>query len=70
MSYGFQGAKSSYPEIDKQYYVVYKYVKHFRPFLLKSHTKVIVPHAMVTNLSVQKYLGEKFSFHQNNSTSF
>jgi hypothetical protein len=34
-------------------------VKHFRPYLLKSRTKVIVLYPAVRNLLVQKELGEK-----------
>jgi hypothetical protein len=34
-------------------------VKHFRSYLLKSRTKVIVPYPAVRNLLVQKELGEK-----------
>jgi hypothetical protein len=34
-------------------------VKHFRSYLLKSKTKVVVPYPAVRNLSVQKELGEK-----------
>ena len=35
-------------------YVVFKGVKHFRSYLLKSRTKVIVPYPAVRNLLVQK----------------
>jgi hypothetical protein len=45
--------------VDKQAFVVFKAVKHFRPYLLKSKTKVIVPYTTVRNLLVQKELGEK-----------
>jgi hypothetical protein len=48
-----------YPEVEKQSYVVFKDVKQFRPYLLKSRTKVIVPYFVVRNLLVQKDLGEK-----------
>jgi hypothetical protein len=34
-------------------------VKHFLPYLLKSHTKVIVPHPSIRKLVVQKDLGDK-----------
>eukprot|EP00253_Pinus_taeda_P016169 PITA_16169 len=34
-------------------------VKHYRPFLLKTHTKVIVPFPVVRQLLIQKELGEK-----------
>jgi hypothetical protein len=59
MSSGLQGAELNYPEVDKHAYVVFKVVKHFRPFLLKSKTKVIVPYPTVRNLLVQKDLVEK-----------
>ena len=38
---------------------MFKAVKHFRPYLLKLKTKVIVPFSAVKNLLVQKDLGEK-----------
>jgi hypothetical protein len=59
MSSGLQGGRLNYPEVDKQAYVVFKEVKHFRPYLLKSKTKVVVPYSVVRNLLVQKDLGEK-----------
>ena len=55
----FKGAELNYPEVDKQAYVVFKAIKHFRPYLLKSKTNVIVPFPAVRNLLVQKDLGEK-----------
>ena len=58
-SSGLNGAELNYPEVDKQAFVVFKSVKHFRPYLMKSHTKVIVPYFTVRNLLVQKDLGEK-----------
>ena len=36
-----------------------EFVKHFRPYLLRSHTKFIVPHAMVRALLIQKELGDR-----------
>ena len=39
--------------------MVYKSVKHYRPYLLKSRTKVIVPYAAIHNVLIQKELGEK-----------
>ena len=41
MSSTFKGAELNYTHVDKQDYVVYKSVKHFRPYLLNSKTKVI-----------------------------
>ena len=59
MSSAFKGVELNYTRIDKQAYVVYKYVKHFRPYLLKSKTKVFVPYATIRNVLVQKELREK-----------
>jgi hypothetical protein len=59
MSSAFKGAELNYPTIDQQVYAVFKEVKHFRSYLLKSRTKVIVPYPAVRNLLVQKELGEK-----------
>jgi len=57
-STGIQGYELKYPNIDKKSYVVYKPVKHFRPYILKSHVKVTVPHPTVRSLFVQKELRE------------
>jgi hypothetical protein len=59
MCYGLQGVEIDYPEVDKQTYAVFKVVKHFRLYLLKSITKFIVPYPIVRNILVQKDLGEK-----------
>jgi hypothetical protein len=59
MSLGLQGVEINYPEVDKHAYVVFKVVKHFRSFLLKSKTKVIIPYLVVRNLLVQIYLADK-----------
>jgi hypothetical protein len=59
MSSSFKGAEINYPVVDRQAYVVFKAVKHFWSYLLKSRTKVIVPYPAVRNLLVQKELGEK-----------
>jgi hypothetical protein len=45
--------------LNKQAYEVFKAVKHFRPYLLKSKTRVVVPYPVVRNLLVKKYLREK-----------
>jgi len=58
-SSNLQGAELNYPEVEKQAFVVYKAIKHFRPFLLKAHTKVIVPFSAVRQLLVRRELGEK-----------
>ena len=39
--------------------MVFKAVNHFRPYLLRSHTKIIVPHTMVRSLLIQKELGDR-----------
>ena len=59
MSSKFKGVELNYHEVDKQAFAIFKSVKHFRPYLLKSRTKVIVPYPSVRNLLVHKYLGEK-----------
>eukprot|EP00253_Pinus_taeda_P017356 PITA_17356 len=38
-SSNIQGAELNYSEVEKQAFVVYKAVKHYKPFLLKAHTK-------------------------------
>ena len=59
MSSNLKGSELNYHEVDKQTFAVFKVVKHFCPYLLKSKTKVIVPFSAVRNLLVQKDLGEK-----------
>jgi hypothetical protein len=59
MSSAFKGVELNYPAVDRQAYAVFKAVKHFRSYLLKSRTKVVVPYPAVRNLLVQKELGEK-----------
>eukprot|EP00253_Pinus_taeda_P016099 PITA_16099 len=58
-SSNIQGAELNYSEVEKQAFVVYKAVKHYRPFLLKVHTKVIVPFSSVRQLLIQRELEEK-----------
>ena len=58
-SSNLQGAELNYSEVEKQAFVVDKVVKHYRPFLLKSYTKVIVPFPAVRQLLIQRELGEK-----------
>ena len=59
MSSNFKGGELNYHEFEKQAFTVFKAVKHFCPYLLKSRTKVIVPFPEVRNLLVQKELDEK-----------
>ena len=54
MSIGLQGSELKYPTIDKQAFAVFKAVNHFHPYLLRSHTKIIVPHSVVRALLIQK----------------
>ena len=48
-----------YPTIDKQAFPVFKVVKHFCPYLLRSHTKIIIPHSAVKALLIQKEPGDQ-----------
>jgi hypothetical protein len=59
MSSTFKGAELNYLAVDQKAYAIFKAVKHFRSYLLKSRTKVIIPYPAVRNLLVQKELGEK-----------
>ena len=59
MSIGLQGDELNYPTVDKQAYVVFKAGKKFGPYILKNHTKAIVPHPTVRSLFMQKELGER-----------
>jgi len=40
-SSNLQGAKLNYSEVENQAFAIYKAIKHFSPFLLESHAKVI-----------------------------
>jgi hypothetical protein len=59
MSSNFKGVEIKYPTIDQHAYVIFKALKHFWSYMLKSIAKVIVPYPIVRNLLVQKELGEK-----------
>jgi hypothetical protein len=59
MSSSFKGVELNYPAVDQKEYAIFKAVKHFWSYLLKSRTKVIVPYPTVRNLLVQKEMGEK-----------
>lgn len=54
MSFSLEGPELNYPAIDKQAYVVYKVVKHFRTYLLKNHVISFLPHPTVRSLFVKK----------------
>jgi hypothetical protein len=51
---GLQGEELGYLEVDKKVFDVFKVVKHFKPYLIKSKTKVIVPSHVVRNFLTQK----------------
>ena len=59
MRTGLKGAELNYPTVHKQTYAFFKAVKQFRPYILKNHTKVIVPYPAVQSFFVQKELGER-----------
>jgi hypothetical protein len=59
MRSAFKGTEINYPMVYQQAYAIFKALKHFQSYLLKSRTKVIVPYLAVRNLLVQKELGEK-----------
>ena len=58
-SSNLQGSELNYSDVEKQAYAVFKEIKYFRPFLLKTHIKIIVPFPVVRNILVQKDVGEK-----------
>lgn len=58
-SYNLQGVELNYLAAEKQAYAVVKSLKHFRPFLLKTHTKIIIPYSAVRQLLIQREVGEK-----------
>ena len=59
MSIGLQEAELKYPAIKKQSFTVFKAIKNFRPYLLRSHTKIIVPHTAIRALLIQKEPGDR-----------
>eukprot|EP00253_Pinus_taeda_P010308 PITA_10308 len=52
-SSNLQGDELNYSDVEKQTYAVFKAVKYFRPFLLKNHTKVIVPFPAEYDLEIK-----------------
>lgn len=58
-SSNLQGAELNYSVVEKQAYAVFKALKHFRTFLLKTNTKIIVSYSAVRQLLVQSEVGEK-----------
>lgn len=59
MSIDLQRSKLNYLVIDKHAYVVYHAVKYFRPYLLKYHMIIFMPHPATRTLFVQQELGDK-----------
>ena len=59
MRTGLQGVELNYPAIDIQAFTVFKDVKHFQLYPLRSHTKIIVPHLEVRSLLIHKDSGYK-----------
>lgn len=49
----------NYSAVEKQAFSVFKTLKHFRSFLLKTHKKIIVPYPVVRQLFIQREVGEK-----------
>lgn len=60
MSMGLQGAKLNYAAIVKKDFMVFKETKYFQPYLLRFHTKFIVPHSTLRSLLIQKELGYRW----------
>ena len=58
-SSNLQGVELNYSDVEKQAFDVFKSVKHFRSFLLKTHTTIVVPFSAVRNLLRQREVGEK-----------
>ena len=54
-----QAAEINYPKVDKQDYVIYKSIIHFKSYLYNSQMKVIVTYSIVINLLIHKDLGDK-----------
>jgi hypothetical protein len=59
MSSRLQSVELNYPAIDKQDFAVFKVVKHFQPYLLRSHNKIIISHSTVRSLLIQKEPGDR-----------
>ena len=59
MTSGLKGVEINYISIDKQTFATFKSVKYFQPYLLRSNTKVIVPHPIVISFFILKYLRDR-----------
>lgn len=58
-SSNLQGVELNYSIFEKQDFIVFTTLKHFRHFLLETHTKLVVPYPIVRKLLIQRELGEK-----------
>ena len=58
-SSNLQGVELNYSVVEKQDFAVFKTLKHFKPFLLKTPTKILVPYPAVRQLLIQRELGEE-----------
>ena len=54
MSTWLQGVELNYPAIYKQAFTVLRVAKHFWPYLLRLHAKIIVPHSAFRYLLILK----------------
>jgi len=51
--------KLNYSVVDKQAFAIFKTLKHSGTFLLKTHTKILVPYPAVRQLLIQREVGKK-----------
>lgn len=58
-SSNMQVVELNYSNVEKQAFSIFKSIKHFKFFLLRTHTKVIEPFSIVRNLLIQRDVGEK-----------
>ena len=59
MSTCVQGVELKYPTIDKQSFAVFRDVNDFNPYLLRSHTNIIVLHLVFKALLIHKEPGDQ-----------
>lgn len=55
----FQGVELNYLDVEQQAFAIFQSIMNFRHFLLKTHTKVVVPFSVVRNLLIQRDVGER-----------
>lgn len=58
-SSNLQGVELNYSFVKKWAFTFFKTLKHFRPFLPKAHTKIVVPYLAIRQLLIQREVGEK-----------